>query len=89
VYGFWQNQLYSVMMWTKGRRGYERMKAEIFTRYSQGTRKKQDIERYIWLEDKTQRMLEFDSAIQTGLFIMRSSELDARIKERYPADRQP
>ncbi|KJS33591.1 MAG: hypothetical protein VR64_02280 [Desulfatitalea sp. BRH_c12] len=89
VYGFWQNQLYSVMMWTKGRRGYERMKEEIFARYSQGMRKKPDIERYIWMEDKTQRMLEFDSTIQTGLFIMRSSELDAHIKERFPADRQP
>ncbi|RJQ81451.1 MAG: hypothetical protein C4519_08770 [Desulfobacteraceae bacterium] len=84
VYGFWNDQLYSIMMWADGRRGYERMRDEVFSRYGRGTRSKSTAERHIWAEQDTQRMLEFDPTLKTGILIMRSRELHDRIKERYP-----
>lgn len=84
VYGFWQGQLYSVMMWAEGRMGYDRLRRGIFSIYGHGVQRKPEVERYVWDELTTQRMLEFDEKIKTGIFIMRSSELDAVIKERYP-----
>lgn len=83
-YGFWSDQLYSVMMWVDGRIGYRRFKDELFQKFGTGSQNKPEIERYIWLEEKTQRMLEFDTDLNMGIFVMRSSELDAQIKKRYP-----
>lgn len=84
VYGFWQNQLYSVMIWNEGRIGYRQLKHGIFSAYGRGIQRRLDVERYVWDEPQTQRMLEFDEERKIGLFIMRSTELDAVIKERYP-----
>lgn len=83
-YGFWRNQLYSVMMWADGRIGYQRLRDELFLRFGPGSRNRPEIERFIWLEEKTQRMLEFDVDLNMGIFVMRSSELDAQIKRNYP-----
>lgn len=84
VYGFWQDQLYTIVMWANGRIGYDRMKREIFARYGQGIQRRPEVERFVWDEDQSQRMLEFDDKLKTGIFVMRSSEVDALIKERYP-----
>lgn len=83
-YGFWRDQLYSVMIWVDGRIGYRRLKDELFLRFGPGSRNRPEAERYIWLEKKTQRMLEFDADLNMGIFVMRSAELDAQIKARYP-----
>ncbi len=84
AYGFWRDQLYSIMMWVDGRIGYRRLKDELFHQFGQGSQNKPEVERYIWLEDKTQRMLEFDTNLNIGIFIMRSAELDDQIKKQYP-----
>lgn len=85
VYGFWQDQLYSIMMWVNGRVGYDRLRRGVFSIYGHGIQRKPEVERYVWDEKLTQRMLEFDDQLKTGIFIMRSSTLDALIKERYPS----
>lgn len=72
-------------MWADGRRAYRRLKDEIFARYGNGVRSKPKVERYVWVDKDTQRMLEFDAKRNTGLFVMRSSELTGRIKALYPS----
>ena len=84
VYGFWQNQLYSIMIWSEGRIGYRQLKHGVFSAYGRGIQRRLDVERYVWDEPQTQRLLEFDEERKIGLFIMRSTELDAVIKEHYP-----
>jgi hypothetical protein len=84
VYNFWQDQLYSIIMWAEGRIGYERMKHEIFARYGKGLQRQPDVERFVWDDGPSQRMLEFDAKSRSGLFVMRSSEVDQQIKSRYP-----
>ena len=86
VFGFWKDQLYTILMWTEGRKGYDRMKNEVFSRYGLGIRSKLHDERYVWMAEDTQHMLEFDVKLNTGLFVMRSSQMDDRIKKLYPPD---
>lgn len=84
VYGFWNNQLYSVMMWAEGRTGYKRLRDAVFSRYGKGHKSTKIVDRYIWMDATTDRMLEFDDERNTGFFWMRSRQLDAEIKKRYP-----
>jgi len=88
VYGFWQNQLYSVMMWVDGRIGYDRLKQTIFQYYGRGSQNDPSLERFVWDGAETQRMLEFDSRLNTGIFVMRSTVLDTQIKSQHPGSRQ-
>jgi hypothetical protein len=84
VFGFWEDQLYAMVMWTNGRAGYDRMKNEAFYRHGRGTRSQSHEERYVWVAEDTQHMLEFDANLNTGLMVLRSSRMDARIKQLYP-----
>ena len=84
VFGFWQNRLYSIMCWVDGHPGYMRLQQAVFDRYGPGHKNKNGLERYVWLDDTTHRMLEFDSKLNTGIFWMRSSSLDRQIKQLYP-----
>ena len=84
VFGFWQNRLYSIMCWVDGHPGYTRLQQAVFDRYGPGHKNKNGLERYVWLDDTTHRMLEFDSKLNTGIFWMRSSSLDRQIKQLYP-----
>jgi hypothetical protein len=84
VFGFWKDQLYAIVLWAEGPGGYDRMKNEVFFRYGEGTRSQSHDERYIWIAEDTQHMLEFDSELNTGLFFMRSSRMNARLKQLYP-----
>lgn len=84
VYGFWRNRLYSIVMWTEGRIGYERLRTEVFSRYGRGRKNAKGLERYVWLDDTTDHLLEFDDQLNTGFFWMRSRALDAQIKKLYP-----
>jgi hypothetical protein len=86
VFGFWKNRLYTITMWVDGRPGYERLKRSVFKRYGRGEKgKKSDLDRYVWVQDKTtDRLLEFDAKRNIGIFWMRSRDLDAHIKALYP-----
>ena len=86
IFGFWRNRLYTIMMWVDGKPGYERLKRVIFQRYGPGQKGKSSQDRYVWVKDKTtDRLLEFDTERNIGIFWMRSRELDAHIKAQYPA----
>ena len=41
-------------------------------------------ERYVWEDSDTDRLLEFDKQLNTGIFWMRSRRLDVEIKRLYP-----
>ncbi len=86
VFGFWQNRLYTITMWVDGKPAYERLKRSVFKRYGRGEKgKKSDQDRYVWVRDETtDRLLEFDTKRNIGIFWMRSRDLDAHIKSLFP-----
>lgn len=84
VIGFWQNRLYTILMWVDGKPGYIRLQRTVFERYGSGRKNEQGLERYIWIDDTTDRMLEFDRESNTGIFWMRSRDLEMQVKRRYP-----
>jgi hypothetical protein len=86
VFGFWQNRLYTILIWVEGKPSYTRLRRAVFERYGSGRRSEQGLDRYIWIEDATDRMLEFDQQRNAGIFWMRSRELDTQIKRLYPGN---
>ena len=84
ILGFWQNRLYSVMLWVDGKPAYTRLQRAVFDRYGEGRKNPQGLERYIWSDQTTDRMLEFDPKLNSGIFWMRSRDLDQQIKTLYP-----
>lgn len=86
VYGFWEDQLYSIVMWADGSIGFHRLRDALFTKYGPGTQNRVGVERYVWLEKETQRMLEYDTDLNTAIFVMRSAELDHHLKKKYPSE---
>jgi hypothetical protein len=85
VFGFWQNRLYSIMMWVEGRPAYNGLERVVLDRYGDGRKSKTHQARYVWVDDRTtDRMLEFDEQRNVGIFWMRSRDLDSHIKSVYP-----
>ena len=84
VYGFWREQLYSIMIWVDGNSAYENLRKKVATQFGPGTKSVNNEDRYIWVDATTQRMLEYDAQLHTGIFVMRSSKVDTLIKEQYP-----
>jgi hypothetical protein len=84
VLGFWQNRLYTIMVWVNGKPAYNRLQSAVFERYGSGRRNVKGLERYIWIDGSTDRMLEFDPQRNTGIFWMRSRDLDQQVKRMYP-----
>jgi hypothetical protein len=83
VYGFWRNRLYMITMWVEGPPAYKRLRKAVFERYGRGSQNNDGLERYVWEDPTTDRMLEFDEQLNTGLFWMRSRALDDKIKQLY------
>jgi hypothetical protein len=84
VFGFWQDRLYSIMIWVEGEPAYRRLQKVVFDRYGEGQKSKNSQDQYVWVKDKTtDRLLEFDKKRNIGIFWMRSRELDAHIKQIY------
>jgi hypothetical protein len=85
MFGFWQNRLYTILMWVDGRGGYDRLQKVVLERYGAGQKSKNHQDRYVWVDDRTtDRMLEFDAERNIGFFWMRSRELDSHMKRAYP-----
>ncbi len=72
------------MIWVDGNPGYARLQQAVLDRYGPGTKNETGLERYIWRDNTTDRMLEFDEKLNTGIFWMRSKNLDQQIKRFYP-----
>lgn len=86
VFGFWQNRLYTILIWVNGKPAYTRLQRAAFDRYGTGRKSEKGLERYIWIDDTTDRMLEFDKQRNTGILWMRSRNLDMQVKRLYPGN---
>ena len=80
IYAFWRDQLYSITLWVEGNANYHALRHEIFTRFGAGSRNDQNQERYLWSDPYSDRMLKYISEDHTGLFWMRSKELDSQYR---------
>ena len=84
VFGFWHDRLYTIMIWVNGKPGYNRLHEAVIQRYGQGTRNPNGFERYVWIDDTSDRLLEFDEKLNTGIFWLRSRELDQYVRQTHP-----
>ncbi|MCJ8502406.1 hypothetical protein [Desulfatitalea alkaliphila] len=84
VYGFWNLQLYTIVMWAEGRIGYERLRKALITRFGPGRRTGDAARHDVWVGETTQRMLEFDTTRNMAIFVMRSTALHEQIRRLYP-----
>jgi hypothetical protein len=81
VYGFWQNRLYTITVWADGRPSYEKLRRWVLDTYGPGQQSNKSVERRVWYGKGSDRLLEFDEALNTGIFWLRSEKLHARIKQ--------
>ena len=84
VLSFWHGMLYTLTAWVDGYPAYDHMKAESIRRFGEGTQRRADVERRIWVGSETERMLEFDETLNTGLLWMRSTQIHARVEQSAP-----
>jgi len=86
IYSFWHDQLYTVTIWTQNYSNYEALRSATFERFGEGSRRNESIERYIWSDRLTDRMLEYVKEGEYGMLWMRSRELDRELKlSKYDA----
>jgi hypothetical protein len=86
IYSFWHDQLYTVTIWTQNESNYKALRRAVFERFGEGSRGKASIERYIWSDRLTDRMLEYVKESEYGLLWMRSRDLDRKLKlSKYDA----
>lgn len=76
VYAFWRHKLYAVTVWITGQANYMALRNEVFNQFGIGHRSDQHQERYLWSDPYSDRMLKYVAADQSGLFWMRSKELN-------------
>jgi len=80
IYAFWQDQLYTVTIWTQGLANFKALHDAIFNQFGAGIQSESSGERYLWSDGLTDAMLKYDNDAQCGMLWMRSSELDRKIK---------
>jgi hypothetical protein len=86
IYSFWRDQLYTVTIWTQNYSNYEALRSAAFERFGEGSRRNESIERYIWSDTLTDRMLEYVKEGEYGMLWMRSRDLDRKLKSsKYDA----
>lgn len=76
VYAFWRHKLYALTIRTAGHANYLALRDEVFNRFGIGRKSAQNRERYLWSDSYSDRMLKYVDADQSGLFWMRSKELN-------------
>ena len=76
VYSFWRQQLYAPTIWTRRQSNYRALRNEAFNRFGVGLKRDQNRECYFWSDLYRDRIMKYEDADQSGLFWMRSKELD-------------
>ena len=87
VLGFKQEKFYTLILWTFGDDNYQLLRKEVFKRFGRGSQKDKAVERYIWYNDFTDRMLEYNSKTKTALLWLRSHKLDQKIKKELQSEK--
>jgi len=78
VYSFGCQQSYAPAIWTRGQSNYRALRNEALNRFGVGLKRDQNRECYFWSELYSDRIMKYEDADQSGLFWMRSKELDRR-----------
>lgn len=84
VYGFWQDGLYTITVWTSNFLDFRHLKAEIFRRFGKGMQNRAEVQKYFWIDNGADRLLSYDDDSDTGYLWMRSRTLHSRVSARYP-----
>jgi hypothetical protein len=84
VFGFWKNQLYTILVEVSNYMDYLDLKAEAFRRYGEADPVPGQPDKYRWRGGGTDRQLAYDHQSDRGYLWMRSQKLHATINEQYP-----
>ena len=84
VYGFWQGELYTIVVEVRNFLDFRDLKADVFRRYGKGRQNRDDVEKYYWLDATADRLLAYDTDTDSGYLWMRSRCVHDRVKARYP-----
>ena len=86
IYSFWRKKLYTVTIWTRNYANYKALRNVVFEQFGTGSRSDESLERYIWPDRLTDRMLEYTKEGEHGMLWMRSRNVDRRLKlSKYDA----
>jgi hypothetical protein len=86
IYSFWREKLYTVTIWTQGYSNYKALRNVVFEHMGKGSQSDESLERYIWPDRLTDRMLEYVKEGEHGMLWMRSRNIDRRLKlSKYDA----
>jgi len=80
VYAFWRDQLYTISIWTEGKKNFNALRGAAFAQFGKGARVDGSNERYLWTNDTTDVMLKYIGEGQYGLLWMRCKDLDRKMK---------
>ena len=83
-FGFWQGELYTILVETSNFVDFMELKAEVFRRYGEGGQEGDVEEKYRWSGNGSDRLLSYDYDSDTGYLWMRSQALHEKVRARYP-----
>ncbi len=87
VFGFRQEKFYTLILWTFGDDNYHLLRKEVFNIFGPGAQRDKTVERYVWYNDFSDRLLEYNSKTKTALFWLRSHKLDQEIKKKLQPEK--
>jgi hypothetical protein len=80
IYSFWQDQLYTVTVWTRDYSNFTALRDAVFKEFGPGIRNDSTRERYLWSDMLSDIMLDYTQDSRYGMLWLRSKELDHRCK---------
>ena len=80
VYAFWRDKLYTVTVWTQGRANYNALRQAVFNHFGKGILPEPSIERHLWSDGPSDRMLKYTKDGEYGMLWMRGKEMDRKFK---------
>lgn len=83
-FGFWQGELYTIVVEVSNYLDFTDLKAESFRRYGAREHEGDSLEKYRWSEPASDRLLSFDDNTDTGYLWMRSRAVHEAVRARYP-----
>ena len=83
-YGFWKEELYTILVEVSNYMDFMDLKAEAFRRYGQNSPLTHQDEKYRWTSGGTDRLLAYDHQADTGYLWMRSQALHAKVRALHP-----
>ena len=76
IYAFWQDRLYTVTVWIEGYSNFIALRDAAFREFGPGIRNDFARERYVWSDEVSDIMLDYDKDGQYGMLWLRSKEID-------------